>query len=47
VHVAQLIAIFEEVAAAKSRRAPHSRVQKAHQSAPHFGRSRKSRRYEE
>jgi UDP-glucose:(heptosyl)LPS alpha-1,3-glucosyltransferase len=46
VHVARLIAIFEEVAAAKSRRAPHSRVQKAHQTAPHFGRSRRSRRYE-
>jgi UDP-glucose:(heptosyl)LPS alpha-1,3-glucosyltransferase len=42
VHVARLIAIFEEVAAAKSRRAPHSRVQKAHQNTPHFARSRKS-----
>ena len=30
-HVARLIAIFEEVAAAKSRRVPHSRAQKAHQ----------------
>ncbi len=46
VHVARLIAIFEEVAAAKSRRAPHSRAQKAHQSAPHFDRARKSRRYD-
>jgi UDP-glucose:(heptosyl)LPS alpha-1,3-glucosyltransferase len=43
-HVERLIAIFEEVAAARSRRAPHSRVQKAHQSAPHFDRSRRSRR---
>ena len=42
VHVARLIAIFEEVAAAKSRHAPHSRVQKAHQNTPHFARSRKS-----
>jgi UDP-glucose:(heptosyl)LPS alpha-1,3-glucosyltransferase len=42
IHVARLIAIFEEVAAAKSRRAPHSRAQKAHQNAPHFARSRKS-----
>ena len=42
-HVARLIAIFEEVAAARSRRAPHSRAQKAHQNTPHFARSRKSR----
>jgi UDP-glucose:(heptosyl)LPS alpha-1,3-glucosyltransferase len=42
VHVARLIAIFEEVAAARSRRAPHSRAQKAHQNAPHFARSRKT-----
>jgi UDP-glucose:(heptosyl)LPS alpha-1,3-glucosyltransferase len=42
VHVARLVSVFEEVAAAKSRRAPHSRVQKAHQNTPHFARSRKS-----
>jgi UDP-glucose:(heptosyl)LPS alpha-1,3-glucosyltransferase len=42
VHVARLIAIFEEVSAARSRRAPHSRIQKAHQHAPHFARSRES-----
>jgi UDP-glucose:(heptosyl)LPS alpha-1,3-glucosyltransferase len=41
-HVARLIAIFEEVAAARVRRAPHSRAQKAHQNTPHFARSRKS-----
>jgi UDP-glucose:(heptosyl)LPS alpha-1,3-glucosyltransferase len=41
-HVARLVAIFEEVAAAKSRRVPHSRAQKAHQSAPHFDRPRRS-----
>ena len=39
VHVARLIAIFEEVAAARSRSAPHSRTQKAHQNTPHFARS--------
>jgi UDP-glucose:(heptosyl)LPS alpha-1,3-glucosyltransferase len=43
-HAARLVAIFEEVAAARSRRVPHSRAQKAHQSAPHFDRSRRSRR---
>jgi UDP-glucose:(heptosyl)LPS alpha-1,3-glucosyltransferase len=42
VHVARLIAIFEEVAVGRSRRAPHSRAQKAHQTKPHFARSRKS-----
>jgi UDP-glucose:(heptosyl)LPS alpha-1,3-glucosyltransferase len=42
-HVARLVAIFEEVAAAKSRRAPHSRAQKAHPTAPHFDRPRRSR----
>jgi hypothetical protein len=43
VHAARLVAIFEEVAAAKSRRVPHSRAQKAHRTAPHFDRPRRSR----
>jgi UDP-glucose:(heptosyl)LPS alpha-1,3-glucosyltransferase len=41
-HVSRLISVFEEVAAARSRRVPHSRAQKAHQSAPHFDRPRRS-----
>ena len=36
------LAVFEEVAAAKSRRVPHSRAQKAHQNTPHFDRPRRS-----
>jgi UDP-glucose:(heptosyl)LPS alpha-1,3-glucosyltransferase len=45
-HVARLIAVFEEVAAARSRRLPHSRAQKAHKNAPHFARPRRSWRSE-
>jgi UDP-glucose:(heptosyl)LPS alpha-1,3-glucosyltransferase len=41
-HVSRLTAIFEEVSAAKSRRVPHSRAQKAHATAPHFDRPRRS-----
>ena len=41
VHVARLIAIFEEVAAGRSR-SPHSRAQKAHKNTPHFARARRS-----
>ena len=45
-HVARLIAVFEEVAAARSRRLPHSRAQKAHKNTPHFARPRRSWRSE-
>jgi UDP-glucose:(heptosyl)LPS alpha-1,3-glucosyltransferase len=41
-HVARLVAVFEEVAAARSRRLPHSRAQKAHKNVPHFARPRRS-----
>ncbi len=40
-HVARLIAIFEEVAAGRAR-SPHSRAQQGHKTTPHFARSRKS-----
>jgi len=43
-HVARLTAIFEEVAASKSRRGPHSTRRGSKPALPHFDRSRKSRR---
>jgi UDP-glucose:(heptosyl)LPS alpha-1,3-glucosyltransferase len=43
VHVARLIAIFEDVAASKSRRSPHSRKQGSKTASPHFDRSAKIR----
>jgi UDP-glucose:(heptosyl)LPS alpha-1,3-glucosyltransferase len=43
-HVARLIAIFEEVAAARRWRVPVSSKRRSKQAAPHFDRSRKSRR---
>jgi UDP-glucose:(heptosyl)LPS alpha-1,3-glucosyltransferase len=43
-HVARLTAIFEEVAASKTRRSPHSRKRGSKSNSPHVERAKKSRR---
>jgi UDP-glucose:(heptosyl)LPS alpha-1,3-glucosyltransferase len=43
-HVARLTAIFEEVAASKTRRSPHSRKRGSKSNPPHVVRAKKSRR---
>ncbi len=42
-HVARLTAIFEEVAASKTKRSPHSRKRGSKSNATHFERAKKSR----
>jgi UDP-glucose:(heptosyl)LPS alpha-1,3-glucosyltransferase len=44
VHVARLMAIFEQVASSRSRRLPHARSQKTRSNTPHRTRSQQSRR---
>jgi UDP-glucose:(heptosyl)LPS alpha-1,3-glucosyltransferase len=44
VHAARLVAIFEAVAASRSRRSPHSRKRGSKPAAPHRDRSNKARR---
>jgi UDP-glucose:(heptosyl)LPS alpha-1,3-glucosyltransferase len=44
VHVARLLAVFEQVASARSRHVPHSRSRKRRWSTPHADRSQQARR---